>query len=134
MYRLMYMSTANKDFSTKELEILLKNAKKSNEERNITGLLVVKGRTFLQCLEGKKEDVLSIYSKIKSDPRHKDIVDLVEEKATERYFPDWSMGFKNIKNLTNIESEVLRNFSNNDEIDFSSDYISQVFLEFVESN
>ena len=61
MFRLMYMSTANKDFSTNELESLLKNAKKSNENKNITGLLVVKGRTFLQCLEGEKSDVLNLF-------------------------------------------------------------------------
>lgn len=134
MYRLMYMSTANKDFSTNELESLLKNAKKSNENKNITGLLVVKGRTFLQCLEGEKSDVLNLFNKIKDDSRHRDVIELLEEETNARYFPNWSMGFKNIKNLTNIKSEILRDFTLNDERSFSSNDVSEIFLEFVESN
>lgn len=134
MYRLMYMSTANKDFSTNELESLLKNAKKSNENKNITGLLVVKGRTFLQCLEGEKSDVLNLFNKIKDDSRHRDVIELLEEETNARYFPNWSMGFKNIKNLTNIKSEILRDFTLNDERSFSSNDVSEIFLEFIESN
>lgn len=134
MYRLMYMSTANKDFSTNELESLLKNAKKSNENKNITGLLVVKGRTFLQCLEGEKSDVLNLFNKIKDDSRHRDVIELLEEETNTRYFSNWSMGFKNIKNLTNIKSEILRDFTLNDERSFSSNDVSEIFLEFVESN
>lgn len=111
MYRVMYMSVSTKDFSDEELERLLVNAEKSNRERNVTGLLIIKGRTFLQCLEGKKEDVEFIYNKIQNDYRHKDIIDLIQEDASERYFPNWSMGYKNIKNLTNIKSEKLRDFS-----------------------
>jgi hypothetical protein len=128
------MSTANKDFSTNELESLLKNAKKSNENKNITGLLVVKGRTFLQCLEGEKSDVLNLFNKIKDDSRHRDVIELLEEETNARYFPNWSMGFKNIKNLTNIKSEILRDFTLNDERSFSSNDVSEIFLEFVESN
>ncbi|GGD36742.1 hypothetical protein GCM10012288_08530 [Malaciobacter pacificus] len=134
MYRLMYMSTANKDFSTNELESLLKNAKKSNENKNITGLLVVKGRTFLQCLEGEKSNVLNLFNKIKDDSRHRDVIELLEEETNARYFPNWSMGFKNIKNLTNIKSEILRDFTLNDERSFSSNDVSEIFLEFIESN
>lgn len=134
MYRLMYMSTANKDFSTNELESLLKNAKKSNENKNITGLLVVKGRTFLQCLEGEKSDVLNLFNKIKDDSCHRDVIELLEEETNTRYFSNWSMGFKNIKNLTNIKSEILRDFTLNDERSFSSNDVSEIFLEFVESN
>ncbi len=134
MYRIMYMSTATKDFEGVELEKLLINAKKSNELINVTGLLVVKGRTFLQCLEGSKADVLSVYSRIKDDPRHKDIIELVEEDAHQRYFPDWAMGFKNIRNLTDIKSKKLIDFSLKDDNTFSTDDISQIFEEFVESS
>ena len=133
MYRVMYMSVSTKDFSDEELERLLVNAEKSNKERNVTGLLIIKGRTFLQCLEGKKDDVEFIYNKIQKDDRHKDIIDLVQEDASERYFPNWSMGYKNIKNLTNIKSEKLRDFSKTEEFDFSEDYIPQLFQEFVET-
>lgn len=133
MYRVMYMSVSTKDFSDEELERLLVNAEKSNRERNVTGLLIIKGRTFLQCIEGKKEDVEFIYNKIQNDDRHKDIIDLIQEDARERYFPNWSMGYKNIKNLTNIKSEKLRDFSKKEEINFSSEHIPQLFQEFIET-
>mgnify|MGYP001167482438 CR=1 FL=1 len=134
MYRIMYMSTTTKDFTDVELDKLLERSVKNNKARNVTGLLVVKGRTFLQCLEGKKEDVEYIYDKIQHDLRHKDIIELVEEDAKERYFPNWSMGFKNIQNLTNIKSQKLIDFSNKDKVNFSKEDIPQLFQEFVEAN
>lgn len=93
MFRLMYMSTAVYDFSNQELEELLEKSRKNNKEKDISGLLIVKGRTFIQCLEGGKESVLSIYEKIEKDERHRDLIELIEENATERYFPNWDMGY-----------------------------------------
>ena len=77
---------------------------------------------------------LIFFNKIKDDSRHRDVIELLEEETNARYFPNWSMGFKNIKNLTNIKSEILRDFTLNDERSFSSNDVSEIFLEFVESN
>lgn len=132
MYRFMYMSTATIDFSNEELEELLEKARVNNKKRNITGLLIVKGRTFIQCLEGKEEDVLAIYEKIKNDDRHRDLIELIEEDAHERYFPAWDMGYKNIRNLTNIESDKLKDFEIEDFNKFPKKDIPQLFKRFVE--
>lgn len=135
MFRVMYISTALIDFTDSELEKLLENARKNNTVNGITGLLVIKGRTFLQCLEGEKNEIIKTFEKIKNDKRHTSIIKIVEEEASERYFPDWSMGYKNIRNFTNIESKKLKDFSNrlNSEY-FSESDIPQVFKEFVETN
>ncbi len=132
MYRLLYMSTANFDFSNQELEELLEKSRKNNKERNISGLLIVKGRTFIQCLEGDKENVLFVYDKIQKDERHKDLIELIEEDASERYFPNWDMGYKNIKNLTNIESELLKDFDFENLDTFPKEDIPQLFKRFIE--
>jgi len=135
MYRIMYMSTAIREFSNGELEDLLEIARKNNSELNVTGLLVIKGRTFLQCLEGDKKNVITIFEKIKKDHRHTEVYELIDEDAEERYFPDWSMGYKNIKYLTDIKSIKLKDFSqDSSSIDFTNDDILEVFKEFIESN
>ena len=135
MYRLMYLSTATVKFTDEEYEALLDVARKNNQEKNVTGLLIIKGRSFLQCLEGNKEDVIFIYEKIKDDDRHTDIIQVVEEEDDQRYFPNWSMGYKNFTHMDVVNSPKLTNFSQSENITkLSSDFISEVFKEFIEVN
>lgn len=107
MYRIIYLSTAVNLFSQNELELLLDKSKANNSKLGITGLLITKGKTFLQCLEGPKEDVIKLYAKIQKDPRHK-VTLLIDEPTVDRLFPSWSMGYKNIENVTNIKSEKIK--------------------------
>ncbi len=133
MYRIMYLSTATVKFSDEELEELLKVARRNNLKCGVTGLLIIKGRSFLQCLEGKKENVLSIFEKIKDDKRHDSIIRVIEENVEKRYFPSWSMGYKNINHLDSIQSEKLINFSDEKGIkELKSDEIFEFFKEFIE--
>lgn len=132
MFRIMYMSTAIQEFTNKDLEELLEKAKSNNAKVDVSGLLVVKGRTFIQCLEGPKEAVETIFEKIKNDERHKDIIELIEENAQSRFFPNWDMGYKNIMNLTNIESEKLKNFDLEDLSCFPKEDIPQLLKKFIE--
>ena len=133
MYRIMYLSTATVPFSDNELEELLEKARKNNIEKGVTGLLIIKGRTFLQCLEGEKSNVDEIFEKISKDERHDSIIELIEEDEGERYFPDWSMGYKNINHLEDVKSQKLTNYSDpSNTHKFSSDDISEIFKEFVE--
>ncbi len=135
MYRLMYLSTATVKFTDQDFEALLEVARQKNQERGVTGLLIIKGRSFLQCLEGKKEDVSYIYKKIEKDDRHTDIIRLVEEEDDDRYFPNWSMGYKNFGHMDIVTSQKLINFSQTQNISkLSSDLISDVFKEFIEVN
>lgn len=107
MYRIIYFSTAVKLFDEKDLEQLLEKSNSNNLKLNITGLLISKGKTFLQCLEGPKDEVVKLYSKIQKDPRHVTTL-LIDGNCSERLFPNWSMGYKNIENVTNIKSEKIK--------------------------
>jgi len=128
------MSNATVRFTDEELEELLTIARQNNSKKNVTGLLIMKGRTFLQCLEGNKTDVDEIFEKIKKDERHDSIVELIEEDDGKRYFPNWWMGYKNINHLNEVNSKRLIDFSEEKNINkFSSDDISEIFKEFVES-
>lgn len=133
MYRLIYLSTSTVKFSDKDLEELLENARKNNQEKNVTGLLMLKGKSFLQCLEGNKEDVLYIYEKIEKDDRHENIIQIIEEEDDQRYFPSWSMGYKNFTHLDTISSPKLTDFSKIENVNLlSSNFIHDVFKEFIE--
>ena len=95
-FRLVY-SSANVDRNEtgsklQQLREILASAQKHNGENNVTGFLVFDGQTFLQILEGKREDVISTYDRIKKDPRHKAINLMEMENISERQFPNWQMG------------------------------------------
>ena len=133
MYRIMYLSRAVVRFSDEELEELLLKARQNNSKRNVTGLLILKGRSFLQCLEGKKEDVLAIFEKIKNDSRHDSLVEVIEEEDSKRYFPNWYMGYKTINELDEVRTKKLIDFSEAKNINaFSHNDISEIFKEFIE--
>ena len=101
MIRLVYASTALKDWSPEELLTLLKTCRKNNSEQDITGILLYSNRTFFQVLEGNEETISKIYATIEKDPRHKNVTIIEKEQIAERSFPYWSMGFEKIdsKNL-----------------------------------
>lgn len=133
MYRIMYLSTATIKFTDQELEELLEKARKNNLERGVTGLLVIKGRSFLQCLEGKEENVTYIFNKINQDTRHDSLVKVIEDFEGSRYFPNWSMGYKNINHLDYIQSKKLIDFSDEEGIKkLNSNEITEFFKEFIE--
>ena len=46
----------------------------------------------MQCIEGSPEAVELIYGRICASRRHHDLIKLMDEPASERYFPDWYMG------------------------------------------
>lgn len=133
MYRIMYLSTAVIPFSDEELEALLEVARVNNKKRGVTGLLILKGRSFLQCLEGNKEDVEAIYEKIKKDERHDSLIKVVEEDDVSPYFPDWSMGYKNFNHMDAVTSQKIKDFSELENVQtLSEDYICEIFKEFIE--
>lgn len=133
MYRIMYLSNATVRFLNEELEELLQKARENNSKKDVTGLLIMKGRTFLQCLEGEKQDVMEIFEKIKKDDRHDSIVELIEENNSKRFFPKWWMGYKNINHLDAVSSVKLLDFSDEKiSSKLSKDEISQIFKEFIE--
>ena len=67
-------------------------------------MLLYDNATYIQVLEGAAEDVHNIYSSILKGPRNNGNVLLIEEEISQRYFPNWSMGFKNLKSCTPEES------------------------------
>ena len=90
---IVYVSTAIQPFSGAELKALLNESRGLNLPNFITGLLLYSQGAFVQFFEGPSHATLDIYTRIRASRRHKDIVELMNDKVDARCFPDWSMGF-----------------------------------------
>lgn len=100
MIHLIYISSATSWPSEEDLKELLEQSRARNLRQNITGMLLYDNATYMQVLEGTEEDVHDIYNSIVKDPRNNSNVILLEEQISERDFPNWSMGFKNLKSCS----------------------------------
>lgn len=105
----MYISEATDDFKKEMLSDILETARKFNKEKGITGLLLYTNETFIQNLEGSKEDVMNLYLKIKQDKRHCSVFEIYSEELEERNFENWSMGYKVPEGIELEEIEGLVN-------------------------
>lgn len=93
LIRLVYASEAAQPMGPADVEELLKRARLANHHRDLTGALAFSHSGFLQALEGEREVVCELYTRLARDPRHKRLVILALEDITVRAFADWSMGF-----------------------------------------
>ena len=98
MYRLIYVSTADRLMNQDQLVEILTKAREKNGHLGITGLLLYKEGNFMQLLEGEENAVRGLYDTIRRDPRHFDVTLLLSEpvQAKDRLFPDWTMGFQDL--------------------------------------
>ena len=71
---------------------ILASAQKHNEVNDVTGFLIFDGVTFLQILEGEREQVIATYDRIKKDKRHDKLFLFEMTDIPERQFAGWRMG------------------------------------------
>jgi Sensors of blue-light using FAD len=93
MIRLIYASTATDGVDLNEFKRILSTAQNNNAQRDLTGMLIFNSKVFLQALEGSRESVNDLYTKLTKDPRHYNLVLLKMEYIQERKWSEWSMGF-----------------------------------------
>lgn len=96
MKYLIYVSSATSLFTAEDLKNLLLKSRENNHKAGITGLLLFSEGNFIQVIEGNAEAIDRLYAKIKSDVRHDGFLILNEGVTSERNFPEWTMGFKQI--------------------------------------
>ena len=108
MLSLTYFSTASSALGKDELVGLLDHVRAKNDALGLTGMLLYSDGSFVQTLEGPDEAVEEAFGRIAVDPRHRDVFVALREAVTERAFPTWSMGFREI---SREESETLPGFN-----------------------
>ena len=93
----VYASSAVQLFLPAELRALLETSRRNNVARGVSGMLLYKDGNFLQVLEGREAAVIAIAAKIQRDPRHRGLITLMEGFESEYQFPEWSMGFCDLR-------------------------------------
>jgi hypothetical protein len=91
LIRLIYVSQAVDPQTPAVSESILRTARAWNVQNDITGVLCQGQGVYLQVLEGERAKVTSLYARIHSDARHKDLELIHCESITSRRYPGWSM-------------------------------------------
>ncbi|MBN9064225.1 MAG: hypothetical protein BGP06_10860 [Rhizobiales bacterium 65-9] len=91
MRRLLYVSAARDGLRESDVKDIVATAQRFNASSSVTGLLAFNGVNFMQAIEGEEDAVLDLFAKIAADARHRSVVMLINERVSERGFPDWSM-------------------------------------------
>jgi Sensors of blue-light using FAD len=94
--RLIYCSQASHDFSPDELIALLAIARRNNESKGLSGMLLYCSQSFLQMLEGEPAELAAAFARISADDRHSGLRLLLDADVPGPMFPDWSMGFDHV--------------------------------------
>ncbi|MCX4191025.1 diguanylate phosphodiesterase [Methylophaga sp. OBS1] len=90
---LVYRSRSTNQLKKDKVVAMSKHFADRNRHRDITGMLVFDGEFFLQVLEGPRQRVSALYELIQTDPRHDEVVTVLEEPIYRRTFDDWGLGF-----------------------------------------
>ena len=92
LIRLLYTSRESTPFSDAALRELIDDSNRRNAERGITGVLLYASGRFMQLMEGPAQEVRDLARRIAKDPRHRDVVFLIDQPASHRMFYGWGMG------------------------------------------
>jgi len=104
--RMIYASRVTPGFSDRDFNELLEAARRKNEKYGISGMLLFNADSFLQCLEGGRDQVNHIYNCILQDKRHFDPVILDYTEINQRSFEQWSMAY--VANISMSRETLLR--------------------------
>lgn len=102
MKHIVYVSQAERPFTTEDLASLLEHSRTRNADDGVTGLLIYRynsdyGRgNFIQVVEGPDDKIDGLWRRISDDTRHHTIIVVEEGPIEARMFSAWTMGFKNV--------------------------------------
>ena len=70
LFSLLYSSAATYPMKDEDLVEILKQSRAHNQANDITGMLLYHNESFMQYLEGERDEVLALYDRIAVDNRH----------------------------------------------------------------
>lgn len=139
MLRIIYLSSSVEYLNEKEIGSLLAKSRKKNIEKDITGVLLYIEGDILQVLEGPKVAMLDLFESIKTDPRHKGIITIINTEIKEKNFPKWNMAFcsttyaklRKTEGYENLEKSYLTLISDSLTLSFLNTFIKSHLNEIV---
>ena len=100
MYRLAYVSTADRAMTAIDVQDILEAAIRRNGESGVAGTLLFNGVNFLQILEGPEAAVEETYTRICDDKRHNHVVTIIRETGVKRCFEGSAMTLNTVASHT----------------------------------
>ncbi|MCU0763210.1 MAG: BLUF domain-containing protein [Hydrogenophaga sp.] len=91
LIRLIYASRA-RNLGPMDVKDILESSRRNNAAAGVTGALCISNGIFLQCLEGDRMVVNTLYHRILKDSRHQDPAILDFQDIACRDFGTWNMG------------------------------------------
>ncbi|MCF4102361.1 BLUF domain-containing protein [Gillisia sp. M10.2A] len=109
-FAISYVSTVDRELNEKEIIEVLDWSKNWNNSHNITGLLLYSEGNFFQVIEGEKEDIKSLFERIKQDSRHHNIIKIFEREIHKEAFDGYISDF--ISENTQYKRKTVENYIN----------------------
>ena len=135
LHCLVYISSATHEFSPEELNEILAKSRVNNSDLGVTGMLIYSAGNIIQVLEGKKDAINNLLSRIDRDGRHFGLIKLIDKPIENRSFGEWSMGFRAIKTK---DAEGFKNISQSSEFfkdnTVTDEIIADILKDFVKNN
>lgn len=97
LIQLAYVSSTRGLLTAGEISELLVTSRERNHARGITGILLYKDGNILQVIEGEEAQVRALFSSIERDGRHTGVIRIYQKAITARDFPEWTMGFHDLR-------------------------------------
>lgn len=96
LYEAIYVSTMASGLPITTVAAISSHSRLSNQEKNITGLLIFDGIRFCQQLEGAQEEVLRLVKTIQDDSRHTNMTVIHQGAFSTRRFGSFNMGYTTV--------------------------------------
>ena len=96
MHFVLYASSAVRPLDDDQIQGLLEVSRRNNATVNVSGMLLYYEGSFLQYIEGEKEDVMSLYARIADDRRHHGLFVLDSDTIDDRAVSAWTMGYNRL--------------------------------------
>lgn len=107
---LLYRSVSKGELPTKQLQSILEKSKANNERDEISGILLYRGKMFLQLIEGSEAAVAKTFARVRTDSRHYDVGIMMKIETEARIFPHWTMGIipepENAKTFDSLKAVI----------------------------
>lgn len=126
LVHLSYCSHTDAPIEQPVLNLILEASRRNNQRDGITGLLTYSGEVFVQFLEGPHEAIRQLMSRLQGDPRHRDIIILMEGSDHERIFPDWDMELVTRQEAYRVLRDALSEASSYDKVIGLSSLLSKL--------
>jgi len=89
--QLIYTSIPNVAIQTLLTPEFVRQIQAKNRRLEITGTLVSRSGKVMQIIEGPADSVNRLFASILRDPKHREVVLVLERIVPEREFPNWAM-------------------------------------------